>query len=70
MISNGYIQEKPLRELCRHITGVKIDLKAFTESFYKEQCNGELAPVLKTLETPEGHRHLVRDRGARHPDPQ
>jgi pyruvate formate lyase activating enzyme len=50
MISNGYIQEEPLRELCRHITGVKIDLKAFSESFYKEQCNGELAPVLKTLE--------------------
>jgi pyruvate formate lyase activating enzyme len=51
MISNGYIQEEPLRELCRHLTGVKIDLKAFTESFYKEQCNGELKPVLATLET-------------------
>jgi pyruvate formate lyase activating enzyme len=50
MISNGYIQEKPLRELCRHLTGVKIDLKAFTESFYKNQCAGELAPVLKSLE--------------------
>ncbi|MBN2371299.1 MAG: AmmeMemoRadiSam system radical SAM enzyme [Vicinamibacteria bacterium] len=50
MISNGYIQEKPLRELCRQLTGVKIDLKAFTESFYKNQCSGELAPVLKTLE--------------------
>lgn len=51
MISNGYIQEEPLRELCKYLTAVKIDLKAFTESFYKEQCAGELAPVLKTLET-------------------
>lgn len=51
MISNGYIQEEPLKELCRYLTGVKIDLKAFTESFYKEQCNGELKPVLATLET-------------------
>ena len=51
MISNGYIQEEPLRQLCRNLTGVKIDLKAFTENFYAEQCNGELAPVLKTLET-------------------
>ncbi len=50
MISNGYIQEKPLRELCRHLTGVKIDLKAFTETFYAEQCAGELKPVLKVLE--------------------
>ncbi len=50
MISNGYIQEKPLRELCRQLTGVKIDLKAFTEKFYQEQCAGKLKPVLATLE--------------------
>jgi len=50
MISNGYIQEKPMRELCRHLGAVKIDLKAFTETFYKEQCSGTLKPVLRTLE--------------------
>jgi len=49
MISNGYIQEKPLRELCRVLTGFKIDLKAFTEKFYREQCAGELKPVMDTL---------------------
>ena len=51
MISNGYIQEKPLRQLCRQLTGVKIDLKAFTEKFYAETCSGQLKPVLATLET-------------------
>ena len=51
LISNGYIQEKPLRELCKQLTGVKIDLKAFTERFYAETCAGELKPVLATLET-------------------
>ena len=51
MISNGYIQEKPLRQLCQHITGVKIDFKAFTEKFYDEWCSGHLQPVLATLET-------------------
>ena len=50
MISNGYIQEKPLRQLCRHLTGIKIDFKAFTEKFYRESCAGELKPVLATLE--------------------
>jgi len=50
MISNGYIQEKPLRQLCSHLTGVKIDFKAFTEKFYSEWCMGELKPVLDTLE--------------------
>ncbi|HPD28401.1 MAG TPA: AmmeMemoRadiSam system radical SAM enzyme [Phycisphaerae bacterium] len=50
IISNGFIQEKPLRELCGQLTGVKIDLKAFTEEFYREHCAGRLAPVLKALE--------------------
>ena len=50
MISNGYIQEKPLRQLCQHLTGVKIDFKAFSEKFYADTCMGDLKPVLKTLE--------------------
>ncbi len=49
MISNGFIQEKPLRELLPHLTGVKIDFKGFTEKFYKETCHGELKPVLDAL---------------------
>ena len=49
MISNGYIQEKPMRELCKYLGAVKIDLKAFTEKFYKEQCSGTLKPVLDCL---------------------
>jgi len=50
MISNGYIQEKPLRDLLPVLDAVKIDLKAFTESFYRSMCSGALKPVLKTLE--------------------
>lgn len=50
MISNGYIQEKPMRELCAVLDAVKIDLKAYTENFYKEYCSGELKPVLAILE--------------------
>ncbi len=49
MISNGYIQEKPMRELCKYLGAVKIDLKAFTEKFYKDFCSGTLKPVLQTL---------------------
>ncbi len=49
MISNGYIQEEPLKDLCSQLAAVKIDLKGFTEKFYKEHCGGELAPVLDTL---------------------
>lgn len=49
MISNGYIQAEPMRDLCKVLDGVKIDLKAFTERFYRELVAGELRPVLDTL---------------------
>lgn len=49
MISNGFMLEEPLKELCKVLTGVKIDLKGFTEKFYKDLCSGELKPVLETL---------------------
>ncbi len=51
MISNGFINEEPLKDLCQHLTAVKVDLKAFTEDFYKNYCSGELKPVLDTLVT-------------------
>ncbi len=49
MVSNGYIQKQPMLDLCRVLHGVKIDLKAFTERFYKELVSGQLRPVLDTL---------------------
>ena len=51
MISNGYIKKKPMQELARHLTAVKIDFKAFTEKFYAEICAGHLKPVLDNLKT-------------------
>jgi len=49
MISNGYIKREPMRALTKVLSAVKIDLKAFTEKFYRDVCHGELKPVLDTL---------------------
>jgi len=49
MITNGYINEKPMRKLAGVMSAVKVDLKAFTWKFYKNVCKGELQPVLETL---------------------
>ena len=38
-----------MEELAKHLDAVKIDFKAFTESFYKDICVGELKPVMDTL---------------------
>lgn len=50
MISNGYILPDPMKKLFKVLGAVKIDLKGFTEKFYKDICGGSLRPVLDTLE--------------------
>jgi pyruvate formate lyase activating enzyme len=45
----GYINEKPLRELSKHLDAACVDLKAFTEAFYAKLCGGRLKPVLDAL---------------------
>jgi pyruvate formate lyase activating enzyme len=49
MVSNGYIQEQPLADLCRDIAAYKVDLKGFSEAFFKQHTGGELRHVLETL---------------------
>jgi pyruvate formate lyase activating enzyme len=48
-VSAGYILPEPRRELYAHLDAANIDLKAFTEEFYRKVCGGHLAPVLDTL---------------------
>jgi pyruvate formate lyase activating enzyme len=47
--SNGFINPAPLRNLCKVLDAADIDLKGFTEDFYRELCGGEIAPVLNSL---------------------
>ena len=49
VVSNGYIQEEALKAAYGKMDAVKIDLKAFSESYYREVVVGELKPVLDTL---------------------
>ncbi|MDD4148232.1 MAG: AmmeMemoRadiSam system radical SAM enzyme [Candidatus Cloacimonetes bacterium] len=49
MITNGYINSTPLEELLPWVKAMNIDLKSIHSGFYKEQCGGELNPVLKTI---------------------
>jgi len=46
----GYIHAEARRELYAKMDAANVDLKGFTEDFYREQCLGHLQPVLETLE--------------------
>ncbi len=51
VVSNGYMQEEALKAAYGKMDAVKIDLKSFTESYYKQVVTGQLKPVLETLVT-------------------
>ena len=48
-VSNGYMTSDALREISSYLDGINIDLKAFTEKFYKEICGARLQPVLDNI---------------------
>jgi len=49
-VTAGYMCPEPRREFYEHMDAANVDLKAFTENFYRKICGGELGAVLETLE--------------------
>jgi pyruvate formate lyase activating enzyme len=48
-VTNGWVLEKAREEIFAEMDATNVDLKAFTDAFYKKQCLASLAPVLETL---------------------
>jgi pyruvate formate lyase activating enzyme len=50
-VTNGYIEEEPLRSIRPYLDGANVDLKAFSDKFYRGLCKAELSKVLDTIRT-------------------
>ncbi len=50
-VTNGYMNENPLRDLCQYLDAANVDLKSFREEIYSTLNRGKLEPVLATLKT-------------------
>lgn len=57
LVTNGMICAGPLRELLPYIDAMNIDLKAFSERFYK-MLNGDLQTVKQTIEISAENCHV------------
>ncbi|MFO8192153.1 MAG: AmmeMemoRadiSam system radical SAM enzyme [Bacillota bacterium] len=58
LVTNGYINPEPLEELLPYIDALNIDVKAFTDSFYREYCHGTRDPVIETVERAVKSAHV------------
>jgi len=48
-VSCGFMNSDPLAEMCEVLDAIKIDLKGFSDDFYRNVCSAELRPVLKSI---------------------
>ena len=55
LVTNGYINEEPLKKLLPLIDALNVDLKSMDDDFYKKICKGKLSFVLRTIEL--AHQH-------------
>lgn len=49
LVTNGYLEAEPRRELLPWIDALNIDLKAIAPDFYRRFCGAKVEPVLETI---------------------
>lgn len=57
LVTNGFVNEEPLRDLLPSIDAMNIDIKGLSESFYRK-VGGRLSPVLRTAEMARESCHI------------
>jgi pyruvate formate lyase activating enzyme len=59
LVTAAYINTKPLKELCRCVDAANVDLKAYSDAFYRDVCGATLQPVLNALVTMKSEGVMV-----------
>ncbi|MEW5794171.1 MAG: AmmeMemoRadiSam system radical SAM enzyme [Bacillota bacterium] len=61
LVTNGFIEAEPLDVILPYIDAMNVDVKAFTDDFYRKVCKGGLKAVLRTVEqaVPRCHVELT-----------
>ena len=49
LVTAGYINEEPWKQLLQYVDAANIDLKAISDDFYRQVCSATLKPVQKAL---------------------
>lgn len=58
LVSNGFISKEPLIKLLPYIDAMNIDLKSYSNKFYKNICGGNIDHVLNTIEICNEYCHV------------
>jgi len=48
-VTNGFINKEPIDKISKYLDAANVDLKGFSEEFYKKRCSAKLEPVLSAI---------------------
>jgi pyruvate formate lyase activating enzyme len=57
-VSNGYMTKEAIDFAADWLDGINVDLKSFSEDFYKNLCKAKLKPVLETIDYIANHTKI------------
>jgi len=58
LVTNGFINMEPLKNILPFIDAMNIDLKSIEDDFYRKVCKGSLAPVLEMIREAKKSCHI------------
>jgi pyruvate formate lyase activating enzyme len=58
-VTNGYMTEEALARIAPYLDAANVDLKAYSDDFYRDMCQARLAPVKATLKNMKARGILV-----------
>ncbi len=58
LVTNGYVNLKPLEEILPLIGAMNIDLKSIDDAFYRKVCKAKLNPVLEVIKRSHQSCHI------------
>ena len=58
LVTNGFLNEEPAREITPLIDGFNVDLKGIRDEFYKNACGGRVEPVKRFIEIASAVSHV------------
>ncbi len=58
LVTNGYLNEGPAREIAPLVDGFNVDLKSIRDEFYRDVCGGRVEPVKRFIEIAADVSHV------------
>lgn len=58
LVTNGYIQQKPLLALLPYIDAMNVDIKSYDDNKFFHMCGGHLKPVIEMIKTSKAYAHV------------